>query len=403
MRRRGLRFFLTRPFSWLAAAVSGFFLLYLGSVPSLFFSWVPFGTVHPVTRAIVSVASLALGISFGRFLLRVLPLHTDGRRRTGVLILGLLVSVAWLGGFSMFLIKGGPEPRPGQDAIWLTSTSFDERLTGFLATVTWWFGAFVPFLGRHLTPRSMVRRPFIAFLRRFSTFSDRSVVSAVLNCSPAGQPVAFLTPTARGVQDWNPFQVGFAGLKVWRPFRSMPIDLRAADQEWQPSAAELIAHARVIVLDASEGSDAIETEIEMIQRGGFGTKTIVLTGPERDEVSERRIARLANDPSRVVRYRKSWRAAEPRLFFGFFAAVFATLPLAVFLIMMVLNSSYDSQQLAQPVGLQEALRDSWPKLLPPCLALFLWIYYVLFVRPALDRDAVHVLKHLLRRGSGDTE
>jgi hypothetical protein len=62
----------------------------------------------------------------------------------------------------------------------------------------------------------------------------------VLKQAASGVPVVFLTPTLSRPGDWEPFLVGFAGLKLLHPWQSMPIILRAPDDDWQQVADELI-------------------------------------------------------------------------------------------------------------------------------------------------------------------
>ena len=95
-----------------------------------------------------------------------------------------------------------------------------------VSVMIWVFGASGPLLLRHRKPRRLLDRPFVLFLRRFSTFADRAVIAMVLRQAPSGMPVVFLTPTRSQPGDWDPFVVGFAGMKLWHPFRSVPIVLR---------------------------------------------------------------------------------------------------------------------------------------------------------------------------------
>ncbi len=234
MRRKYfVKYILSRPFSLLSAFASCIFLLYLSSLPSLYFDKLSISEPYLWIIIVINAAiSLMLGIGFCRFLLRAFPLRVNCTHRNGVIIMGILSSVIWIGIWSLILIfleKVPFLPRQDQETFWFISESFPVRFGGFLATIIWSLGAFAPFLGRHLVPRNVLRQPFILYLRRFSSFADRAVVSSLLKCCPPGKPIAFLTPTISSTKDWNPFRIGLAGMKLWHPIRSMPIDLRATD------------------------------------------------------------------------------------------------------------------------------------------------------------------------------
>lgn len=385
---------LRRPFSAASAVASGSFLLYMGALPSLYLPDIRVADSY--VPAIVATAALSwvLGLAFGRFLLRALPLRGDGQIRRGVIVFAVLASLTWFAAWLAMASVGSAEwASLGGEQLWAASPELQVRFAGYLAVVAWWLGAFLPFLARHLAPRRALEHPFVLFLRRFSTFSDRSAVSAVLKCTPAGKPVAFLTPTASSIQDWNPFRIGFAGLKLWRPLRSMPIDLRAGDRGWQPVAESLIAGADAVVLDASQGSEAIEAEIEMIRNGGFEEKTVVIAQEARGARGDDLLAPVGGS-SDVVLYRKSWLRAMPRLLLGLFATFFAAMPLAVILIPVLapgvtqLEPTQEIDAFGQQIGQKRVVL--------PLAALGLWIYFVLFVRAALDRDSIRRLARRLR-------
>jgi len=386
---------LLRPLAALSALGSGAFLVYLGMMPQLYFDKLP--GVRPGAAAAVVVATLlglGLGLPFGRFLLRALPLRPDGSRRRGAIAISFAMSVAWLGMWT--LVYTQPlSARTGGEALWMQSDVPPVRLGGYLIAVFWWLGAFVPFGARHLAPRLALKRPFVLFLRRFSSFADRTVIGAVLRCCPAGIRVAFLTPTASGMRDWDPFRVGFAGLKVWRPLRSMPLDLRASDETWRQAVTDLIARADVVVLDATARGASIETEIELIRRGGFARKTIAVAHG-RDVRDGADVAGLLPSDIAVIGYEKSWPRALPRLLLGLVAAPLAGLPIAsIGALALVLIMSP-----ALPLADAQQLHSSFAANPEPVLAMMLvvdaWIFLVLFARPSLDRESERALAARLR-------
>jgi hypothetical protein len=128
-------------------------------------------------------------------------------------------------------------------AVALVKTS----LASVLPAMLWTTGAIGPLIVHHRKPRAFLKRPFVLFLRRFSTFSDRAVVALVLKQTASSVPVVFLTPTLSRPGDWDPFLVGFAGAKLSHPWQSAPIVLRARDEDWRRAADELIRRAQTIL------------------------------------------------------------------------------------------------------------------------------------------------------------
>jgi hypothetical protein len=239
------------------------------------------------------ILNFALGVAFGRFLLRAMPPHLldRTRRRQFVIIavavfatlIGVYVSLCsfWMPPFVAVMSKLLPSQfddivhRLGQDAAAMTDLwpwqygSIGQTSALILAgaaesvlfAVLWATGALGPLILRYPRPRAFLERPFVLFLRRFSTFADRTVVALILRQATDGVPVLFLTPTRSRPKDWDPFLVGFAGLKLLHPLHSVPMVLRARDDDWQRAANELIDRAQTTLVDISEGSAALGTEL----------------------------------------------------------------------------------------------------------------------------------------------
>src|SRR5215831_6142719 len=225
-----------------------------------------------------AICDFVLGIAFGRFLLRAMPPQPFDRTKghqliiIAVFVCALLVSIFCLVWFSnlivaIFLFSEGT---------WYQASEDTAVAVGRLFVILWAIGAVGPLILRHGRPRAFLHRPFVLFLRRFSTFSDRTLVAVILRQAKPGVPVVFLTPTRSRPKDWNPFVVGFAGLKLLHPLRSVPMVLRARDDDWQRVADELILQAQIILVDISEGSASLGAEAEMIEKGGRWSETVCL-------------------------------------------------------------------------------------------------------------------------------
>ena len=306
------------------------------------------------------------GTACGRFALRVAPPLLTGRVRIGALILTFL-PLALLALYPIvFLLFFFSSSEPFQTK---QTTAIDFAAFSIFSLI--WFAAFsLPPIKRHLKPLSFLQRPYVLFLRRFSRFSDRTVINLVLRQTPANKPVVFLVAPRSRMGDWNPFLVGFAGMKLLHPLRSVPLCVTSTNTEWQEAIQTLIKHAQFVIVDTSEKSEAIEAELAMINQAGCWQKTIVLK-EEPDQT-------IGSEGFQTIRYRKSWVRAIPRMILGYLAMHVSIIPLSIIII--------------------RSIDTSWIRILFYILVIpFLgWLYVSFFVRPSIDRSSKLSLKKLLR-------
>ena len=259
-----------------------------------------------------AACQFALGVAFGRFLVRAMPPQpldsTKGRRPIIIVffvcgLLGGIFSFVWLVDAEIAVYSWAESEYGKEEA---------AKVVAVLFVILWVIGAVGPLILRHVKPRAFLHRPFVLFLRRFSTFSDRTLVALILKEAKDGVPVVFLTPARSRPKDWNPFLVGFAGLKLRHPLRSVPIVLRARDDSWQRVADELIIRAQTILVDASGGGAALQAEAEMVEKGKRWSDTVHLRytpctpGNDRGSIG-------AFENARCIEYSKSWMRALPRM------------------------------------------------------------------------------------------
>lgn len=275
---------------------------------------------------------LVLSVVSGRFLLRAIPprLHGTSRIRMAVVAILLCGGFSAILVFNVFLIilqisgTAGPQTVSGVPTVFA-----GQFLVSVIPVMIWIIGALWTLLRRHRNPRAFLERPYVLFLRRFSTFSDRTLIALVLRKAAPGVPVVFLTPTHSRPGDWDPFIVGFAGLKLTHPVRSVPIVLRARDADWQATAAELIRRAQLILVDASERSSALRTEAEMIDRADRWSDTVCL----RNAALAFGGSLDAFERAHHIEYTKSWLRALPKLVlavpFTLLVALFIAIPVAI--------------------------------------------------------------------------
>lgn len=315
------------------------------------------------------------GVAFSRFALRAAPPLLTGRVRFGALIVTLLPPLLLLTLYAITIVLYyfvSNEPLQ-------TKQTAVIDLAVFTVLCFIWCGAFsFPVINRQLRPLAFLQRPYVLFLRRFSKFSDRTVINLVLRQTPAAKPVVFLVAPHSRVGDWNPFLVGFAGMKLLHPFRSVPLCVRAKNTEWEEAIQTLIKRAQFVIVDVSEKSSAIETELAMINQAGCWQKTIVL-----EEVSKKAaVGTTGSAGSQTIHYRKSWIRGIPRIILGYLAMHVSVIPL--FIIMV------------------QSIETFWIRI--PCLLLGIpllaWLYISFFARPSIDRTAKISLKQLLRARVG---
>lgn len=145
-----------------------------------------------------------------------------------------------------------------------------------LAIVAILVGAYVSFAERHLRPANFLRRPFVLFLRRFSTVGDRAGVLAAMRSRPPGHRIALLTPGHSRLRDWDARLIALTGLSLVNPLGSIPVFLGERDAEWRETVERGIAKARLIIFEASDDSEAMRFEADTITSLGRWEDTIVL-------------------------------------------------------------------------------------------------------------------------------
>ena len=306
------------------------------------------------------------GVAFGRFLLRAAPPLLSGRVRFGALLMSLLpiLVIACLQGLVLIAIITYSEVWPKSRSLMIATAFFA------VFSLIWCAASAFTVLRRHLKPLSFLDRPFVLFLRRFSKFPDRAVLNLVLRQTPSSKPIAFLIPTRSRAEDWSPLLVGFAGMKLLHPFRSVPIIVKSGDAEWTQAVKVLIDRAQIIILDISETSDAIETEYEIISEAACWQKMVFLKN-DSAKMSYEFEQNIRPSDSRIIYYRESWIRGIPRMFLGFFVML---LPLSQALQLLPVNF----------MSFPFAMLFAW------------WIHFSFFRHSSIDRASKISLRTMLR-------
>lgn len=172
--------------------------------------------------------------------------------------------------------------------------------------------------------RNILNTRFVLILRRFSTFSDRSLISAILQKIDKRVSKVYIIPYYSKPKDWDPFLIGFAGLKWSNPIRSIPVYLSADNNDWQTAAKELIKQSKKIFIDITDLSLSVQTEIKIINELNCLNKTIFLC----DNKFKNNLELESNNNyklSNVKFYSKSWIRALFRITVGIIKTYFFSL------------------------------------------------------------------------------
>jgi hypothetical protein len=237
--------------------------------------------------AAILVATLAflpiMSTAILRLSLRLSPLAVG---RTGRFH---LVPILWL---SWLLVFG------------LLAGSGSERITLFVAVVIVGCGMGRVYYFRRRW-QGFPQGRTVLFLRRFGRTADRLVSTAVRRAVPEGASLTFLVGSRQNVASWDPLVVAFDGLR----WRGLPHYLHSTDDEWVRHVREMVLQADAVVLDATDWSDALDTELAVVDGCGASDRLIVLVRhghPEQPALQTRH----------QLRYRVSWRQAGHRIFWG---------------------------------------------------------------------------------------
>jgi hypothetical protein len=88
----------------------------------------------------------------------------------------------------------------------------------------------------------------------------------LIKSMPNGVPLAFIASRADQARNWDPFTWAFGGLRLLRPLKNLPIQIRTTDKEWVQTVEKLLQNADCVIIDVSEPSPSVELERQLISR-----------------------------------------------------------------------------------------------------------------------------------------
>lgn len=234
-----------------------------------------------------SVAGSLAGIILTRFLIRVFPLQRSQRRRWILPIAILLIGA----GFTVQTVYLNLHPIT-DPLLPLPPRPF-ARFTGLVVMWAQLIVAARVYFRTYID----IERPYILFLRRFRSFSDRAMYRALLTSAPSGVPIVALVPTKGGPRDFDPVVIGFTGFRWRHPFSSMPLAFSSPNDDWVRQVSELLAGAQWVVVDGSADSASMSIEYELLRRLRAPSKVLVIL----DSRTKSPPASLSEFPSVVCR------------------------------------------------------------------------------------------------------
>lgn len=347
-----------------------------------------------VTIAGGIVAQLYLGVAFSRVLCRLWPGSFDNSpRRSGLVLivisaaiysLALVLTWKYLTGDSL------PGTAIGIQARHIWNVSSVAITSAFVFSAVWMVTVSGTFFRHAMRPVAAESSPFILFLRRFSSTSDRSVAHLVMSATLALRRIVLLVPRLTEPEDWNPVTVFIAGVRVWAPLRSLPYFLQAPDETWTTDVRKLIDKSETVVIDGSDETKSVAIELSLIDELQAWPKTVLMLDRSRKKTWAQLAART---PRAVVYYDCTWKAAIPRLLLGVVLVVPISVPLTLPLILLLQRLD----QILEPNGY---FVETLAVLI--LLSLLVVLYKILFLRQVVDRGDRRRLREALA-GSGGSD
>jgi len=355
----------------------------LGNLPLFLFF-----VVLSMSVAFGSATGLLPAVALARFALRIWPINASAVPRKHCIVWQkrlayasasiptLLVVSLVLQRISM---EGPFHPEAAADARGLIFTTV-AGITGWGVTI-----AVAAALSSwvHSHPSYFRRRPFVLYLRRFSGFADRTIVSEVLKAAPPGAPVVFIASPQSQPRNWDPFVWAFSGLRLTCPLGSLPVQLRTSDESWEQAIAKLTSEAAAVVMDLTESSASIEKEIRLVAQHNQPERVLWLIDyrshlpPQIGDVAGPQIG-----GKQIVTYHRRWAFPALAAKMGLFALVGYMLFFLVFAL----------SRLAQ------GRNEINPALLLALIAVvgtWLLMGAVLLFRPSINREARQSLRRRL--------
>jgi hypothetical protein len=217
-----------------------------------------------VVAVLAVLASMPASTALARFTLRNYPIDlglskSEQHRRV---LKGILLGIVIF--FSLIVLK--------LDFKTLTQIPVDKKLFFLwlqnfclvVANTSMLVGAFWITIIVQIRHSHLIAQPYLLFLRRFNSFSDRVLMGEILRSTPPGFHPTFIVSPENKAANWDFWVWAFSGLRFRHPLRDIPLYLRVKDLSWVRIIASLIKNARCVVIEETEYSLSMEIEHKLV-------------------------------------------------------------------------------------------------------------------------------------------
>jgi hypothetical protein len=304
--------------------------------------------------------------AFARFWLRCWPVNANGIRRYGVLIALLVILACVLGFLAVLLVSN----RPDLFSMMITLAAVPVLVASVVVLMV------------HLNPRYYMLNRFVLYLRRFSTISDRATLAQVLRAAPRSLPLLFIASPGIRPRNWDSFMWAFAGLRLWRPVRSLPIQVRSRDADWESYIEEMVQHASAVIMDLSNFSESLETEVRFLVQHVRPDHIIWLReANDKNPIDWKGLG--LKEPLGIIRYQYSYTAALSGLIWKL-----ALVGVNMIFILTLLGVDAENPEgvLWTDVKMELAVAAN----------LLIVLFVVFYTRPALTKTSVRAIREAIK-------
>lgn len=156
---------------------------------------------------------------------------------------------------------------------------------------------------------------YILYLRKFSGFSDRSLIITIIKSLNNTLPLLFIVPLKNKFRDWDPYIILFHPFKLISFYKNTPIHISTSTELWKEDIEKLIDSSKCIIIDVSEITISIKFEIDLIVDKNMTKSTIFIS--DKDDIDSYILNKLSSKKHDInhIKYKKVNRFSASIFFF----------------------------------------------------------------------------------------
>ncbi|MEA2020085.1 MAG: hypothetical protein U9N59_16780 [Campylobacterota bacterium] len=245
---------------------------------------------------IIAILSFPSAIVFGRFFFRYLPLQHKINSNYSSGIIRIVIAFVIV----LFVMKAGIFDHINRK---YTLINIGVFLLFQIFVIKKWFA-----LKQEIYPSK-----YVLFLRRFTGIADISLFYTILKATPKNIPIILLTDPDNRTETWDPFLIGFAGLKFLNPIKSIPIYIESDSYKWKEKVHNLVENSVLIIFDLTNNSASMDIEKDIVSKYNAQDKSIFLI-----PVGTEKYNKLNVNTNRIFQYSTGYFNSFIRLLLGTF-------------------------------------------------------------------------------------